>query len=83
MPMSIVNIVLEVYLGSLEVNFWSVEGEFGLWHSNLRPLEVDFRLPKNRVVLQSRGSLELSPGGPFGFRALFYLMLLRIFQIFF
>ena len=51
MPMSIVNIVLEVYLGSLEVNFWSVEGEFGLWHSNLRPLEMDFRLPKNRAVL--------------------------------
>ena len=41
-PMSIVSIVLEVYLGSLEVNFLSVEGEFGLWLSNLGPLEVDF-----------------------------------------
>ena len=48
--MSIVSIVLEVYLGSLEVRFCSVEGEFGLWHSNLRPLEMDFRLPKNRAV---------------------------------
>ena len=50
MPMSILSIVLEVCLGSLEVNLWSVEGEFGLWHSNLRPLEMDFRLPKNRAV---------------------------------
>ena len=50
-PMSIVSIVLEVYLGSLEVNFLSVEGEFGLWLSNLGPLEVDFRLPR----------IELSP----------------------
>ena len=58
--MSIVSIVLEVYLGSLEVKFWSVEGEYGLWHSKLRPLEVDFRLPKNRVVPQRRGSLEHS-----------------------
>ena len=80
--MSIVSIVLEVYLGSLEVKFWSVEGEYGLWHSKLRPLEVDFRLPKNRVVPQRRGSVEHSPRGPFRFRALFYLMLLRIFQNF-
>ena len=81
-PMSIVSIVLEVYLGSLEVKFWSVEGEYGLWHSKLRPLEVVFRLPKNRVVPQRRGSVEHSPRGPFRFRALFYLMLLRIFQNF-
>ena len=80
--MSIVSIVLEVYLGSLEVKFWSVEGEFGLWHSKLRPLEVVFRLPKNRVVPQRRGSVEHSPRGPFRCRALFYLMLLRIFQNF-
>ena len=78
--MSIVSIVLEVYLGSLEVRFCSVEGEFGLWHSKLRPLEVDFTLPKNRVVPQRRGSVEHSSRGPFRFRALFYLMLLRIFQ---
>ena len=59
-----------------------MEGEFGLWHSKLRPLEVVFRLPKNRVVPQRRGSVEHSPRGPFRFRALFYLMLLRIFQNF-
>ena len=74
-PMSIVSNLLEVYLGSLEDNFLSVEGEFGLWHSNLRPLELDFKLPKNRVVPQRRGSLEHSPRGPFGFRALFYLVI--------
>ena len=49
--MGIMSIVLEVYLVSLEVNFLSVEGQFGLWLSNLRPLEVDFRLPR----------IELSP----------------------
>ena len=73
-PMSIVSNLLEVYLGSLEDNFLSVEGEFGLWHSNLRPLEL-FKLPKNRVVPQRRGSLEHSTRGPFGFRALFYLVI--------
>ena len=62
MPMSIVSIVLEVYLGSLEVKFWSVEGENGLWHSKLRPLEGDFKLPKNRVVPERRGSLERPRG---------------------
>ena len=51
-PMSIVSNLLEVYLGSLEDHFLSVEGEFGLWHSNFRPLEQDFKLPKNRVVTQ-------------------------------
>ena len=71
-PMSIVSILLEVYLVSLEVNFWSVEGDFGLWHSNLWPLGVDFSLPKSRVVPQRRGSLEHSPRGPFGLTALFY-----------
>ena len=75
MPMSIVSIVLEVYLGSLEVKFLSVEGEYGLWHSKLRPLEVVFRLPKSQVVSQRRGSLEHSPKGPFGLRALINILL--------
>ena len=78
-PMSKLSILLKVYLGSLEVNLWSLECEFGLWHSKLRPLGVDFRLPKGRVLLQRRGFLEHSPRVPFGLRALFYLMLLRIF----
>ena len=82
MPMSIVSIVLEVYMGCLEVKFWFVEGEFVLWHCKLRPLEVDFWLPKNRVVPQRRSSLEHCPRGSFRFRALFYLILLRIFQNF-
>ena len=81
-PMSKLSILLKVYLGSLEVNLWSLECEFGLWHSKLRPLGVDFRLPKGRVLLQRRGFLEHSPRVPFGLRALFYLMFLRFFLIF-
>ena len=53
--MSIVSIVLEVYFGSLEDKFWSVEGEFGLWHYNLRPLEVD--LGCQRIELSPKGEV--------------------------
>ena len=54
-PMSIVSIVLEVYLGSLEVKFWSVEGVFGLWHSKLRPL--DWILGCIRIELSPKGEV--------------------------